>query len=85
MITFSPRIRAFVQYSLTMLRVAVGAHHPDLVADPGVVEGFAGRLHLRLVVLRAHDDPDQRSIDFDLFEGLLDRGHRVMGGWACGV
>ena len=58
------------------LRVAVGAHHPDLVADARVVQRRPGRLHLGLVVLRAHDDPDQRLVDVDLLERLLDRGHR---------
>ena len=76
MITLSPRIRAFLQYSRDHLGVAVGAHHPDLVADAGLVQRRAGRLHLRLVVRRAHDDPDQRRVDLDLLEGLLDLGHR---------
>ena len=61
------------------LGVAVGAHHPHLVADAGLLQRRAGRLHLRLVVLRAHDDPDQGLVDVDLLEGLLDRRHRGRG------
>ena len=62
-----------------LLGVAVGAHHPDLVADPVLVQRLAGRLHLRLVVRRAHDDPDQRRVDLDLLERRLDLGHRLRG------
>src|SRR5262249_18467528 len=57
------------------LGVAVGAEDPDLVADAVIVKGFAGRLELGLVVLGAHDDPDQGRIDLDLLERLLDLGH----------
>ena len=60
-----------------LLRVAVGAHHPDLVADAGVLQRLAGGLHLGLVVLRAHDDPDARRVDLDLLERGLDLGHRL--------
>ena len=60
-----------------LLRVAVGAHHPYLVADARLLQRLAGRLHLRLVVRRAHDDPDQGRVDLDLLECRLDLGHRL--------
>ena len=59
-----------------LLGLAVRAQHPHLVADPRLVERLAGGLHLRLVVLRAHDDPDQRRVHLDLLERLLDLGQR---------
>ena len=77
MITLSPRIRAFVAVLAHLLGVAMRAHHPDLVADPALLQRLAGRLHLRLVVLRAHDDPDPRGVDLDLLERGLDLGHRL--------
>ena len=60
-----------------LLRVAMGAHHPHLVADPGLLKSRAGGLHLGLVVLRAHDDPDPRGVDLDLLERGLDLRHRI--------
>ena len=54
----------------------MGAHHPHLVADARFLEGFAGRFHLRLVVLRAHDDSDMGLVDVDFLEGFLDGRHR---------
>src|SRR4051794_17212176 len=62
------------------LRVAVRAHHPDLVTDVGVLERLARGLHLGLVVLRPHDDPDERGIDLDLLERCLDLRHRNRAG-----
>ena len=58
------------------LRVAVGAHHSHLVADAGVLQRGARRLHLRLVALGAHDDPDQGLVNRNLLERLFDRRHR---------
>ena len=59
------------------LRVAVGREHAHLEADAALLQLLAGRLHRRLVARRAHDDPDARSVDLDLLEGLLDLGHRL--------
>ena len=44
---------------------------------PASSSACAGGLHLRLVVLRAHDDPDVGRVDVDLLERLLDRRHRL--------
>ena len=66
-----------------LLGISVRAHHPHLVADPRLLQGLAGRLHFRLVVLRAEDDPDPGRVDLDLLERGLDLGHRL-GGAAAG-
>ena len=50
------------------VRVAMGAHHARLVADPPLVELLARLLHRRHVALRAHDDADARSVDLELLE-----------------
>src|SRR5581483_5804496 len=55
---------------------SVGAHHADHVADSVILQGLARRLHLRLVVGRAHDDADQRGVHLDLLERLLHARHR---------
>ena len=58
MITRSPRMRAFLAYSATVVGVTVSAHHADLEADPALLELVAGPLHHRHVALRAHHDAD---------------------------
>src|SRR5204862_6969391 len=62
-----------------LLGVPVGAHDAHLVADAVVLERLAGRLHLWLVVLRAHDDPDQGRVDLDILERGRDVRHRIGG------
>ena len=72
MITFSPRIRALVQYSRTSSgsRWALITRTSWLI--PASSRAAPAGFHLRHVVLRAHDDPDQRLVDVDLLERLLD-------------
>src|SRR5581483_1774595 len=55
-----------------LVGLAVRGHDPHLAADAALAQLLLGRLHRLQIALRAHHDPDQRSIDLELVE--LSRG-----------
>ena len=74
MITFSPRMRAFLAYSATMSGSRCARHHADLVEDAAVGELLRGLLHDGHVGLGAHDDADERGVDRQALELGFDFG-----------